>query len=122
MSDAGAPRRPLTFPRARRLTRSAEFLRVKTEGVSQRGSLLVVGALRTGTEGECRTGIVTSRRVGGAVVRNRIRRRLREVVRQHPEALKRGFWLVVIARPAAARASYRALEHEWLRLTRRVLS
>jgi ribonuclease P protein component len=84
--------------------------------------LLIVGALRTGTEADCRTGFVTSKRVGGAVVRNRIRRRLREIVRHHPEVLAPGFWLVVIARPAAARASYSALEHEWLRLTRRVLS
>jgi ribonuclease P protein component len=121
MSDAGQPP-SLKFPKARRLTRPAEFLRVKNEGKSQRGGLLIVGALRTGTEADCRTGFVTSKRVGGAVVRNRIRRRLREIVRHHPEVLAPGFWLVVIARPAAARASYSALEHEWLRLTRRVLS
>jgi ribonuclease P protein component len=121
MSDA-SPRPSLKFPKARRLTRPAEFLRVKNDGTAHRGAFLILGALKNDTEGDCRTGFVTSKRVGGAVVRNRIRRRLREIVRHHPEVLAPGYWLVVIARPAAARASYSALEHEWLRLTRRVLS
>ncbi|MEP6956275.1 MAG: ribonuclease P protein component, partial [Chthoniobacterales bacterium] len=60
-------------------------------------------------------------RVGSAVVRNRVRRRLREIVRHHQRAIRGDIWIVTIARPAAARATYAALEHEWLRLTRRVL-
>jgi len=66
-----------------------------------------------------RAGFVTSKRVGGAVVRNRIRRRLREVVRRHQRSLRSGIWIVLIARPAAAEASYGALEDEWLRLAKR---
>jgi len=66
-----------------------------------------------------RAGFVTSKRVGEAVVRNRVRRRLREIVRRNQHELRRGAWLVVIARPSAARASYRALEDEWLRLAKR---
>jgi ribonuclease P protein component len=109
----------LSFPRARRLTRSAEFSRVKSDGRAHRGALLTLGVLETGAAEPARVGFVTSRRVGGAVVRNRVRRRLREIFRQRQHALTPGVWLVVIARPAAAAASYRALEDEWLRLGRR---
>lgn len=109
----------LRFPKARRLTSPAEFLRVKTEGATQRGGLLIVGILAVAETGGFRAGFVTSKRVGGAVVRNRIRRRLREVVRRNQPGLRAGFWMVVIARPAAAGASYAALEDEWLRLAKR---
>jgi len=66
-----------------------------------------------------RAGFVTSGRLGGAVVRNRVRRRLREIVRRHQDQLRQGFWIVIIARHEAAAASYRELEDEWLRLARR---
>jgi ribonuclease P protein component len=66
-----------------------------------------------------RAGFVTSRRLGGAVVRNRVRRRLREIVRQHQHELREGFWIVLVARSDAAKANYQQLEQEWLRLARR---
>ena len=66
-----------------------------------------------------RAGFITSGRLGGAVVRNRVRRRLREIVRRHQQHLRQGFWFVTIARYEAAAASYSALEDEWLRLARR---
>ena len=108
-----------SFPSTNRLNRPAEFLRVKSEGRAARGGLLVVGTLAVDEQVTFRAGFVTSKRIGGAVVRNRLRRRLREIVRQHQHALQRGFWIVVIARPAAAKATYQQLEDEWLRLARR---
>ncbi len=66
-----------------------------------------------------RVGFVTSRRVGGAVVRNRVRRRLREIVRLHQAQLRQDLWLITIARSSAARASYEELQDEWLRLAER---
>lgn len=66
-----------------------------------------------------KAGIVTSRRVGGAVVRNRVRRRLREVLRLTQARRKPGIWLVVVARPAAATARFDELREEWLRLAAR---
>ena len=77
------------------------------------------GVLAVESEEKFRVGLVTSRRLGGATVRNRVRRRLREIVRRNQHALKGGTWLVVIARPAAAQADSAALEEEWLRLARR---
>jgi ribonuclease P protein component len=109
----------LSFPKARRLVRTVEFARVKAEGISQRGRTLVLGVLAQADEKSFRAGFVTSKRIGGAVVRNRVRRRLRDIVRTQQGRLREGFWFVVVARPAAAQATYGALKDEWLRLAER---
>jgi ribonuclease P protein component len=111
------PAGSFSFPKHRRLTQASEYERVKRDGFTRRGKLLMLNVLPVENSGPCRAGFVTSRRVGSAVVRNRVRRRLREIVRQHH--LRKGFWIVLVARRDAADASYRALEHEWLRLARR---
>ena len=56
-----------------------------------------------------RAGFVVSKAVGNAVVRNRVRRRLRELVRPHLAGLPPGASLVVRALPAAAAASFQTL-------------
>jgi len=81
--------------------------------------MLVLGVLAKQEEKSFRAGFVTSKRIGGAVVRNRVRRRLRDIVRTQQGGVRRGFWFVVVARPAEARASYGALKDEWLRLAER---
>jgi len=114
---AGSP--GLAFPKAKRLVRTVEFAQVKSEGTAHRGRTLVLGVLANEEERLFRAGFVTSKRIGGAVVRNQVRRRLRDIVRTQQGKLRRGIWLVVIARPAAAQASYHALKDEWLRLAER---
>jgi ribonuclease P protein component len=111
--------RKLTFPRNRRLARSAEFGHVKKNGQVYRGQLVVVSIAPANDGTRFRAGFITSRAVGRAVVRNRVRRRLREIVRKHQGELTNGIWIVTIARPPAARASYEQLEAEWLRLAKR---
>lgn len=111
--------RDLRFPRSRRLTRTAEFERVRGEGKVTRGHFLSLGVLAVNVGETVRAGFVTSRKVGSAVVRNRVRRRLREIFRRHQHDVLHGTWIVTIASPRAARASYDALEHEWLRLANR---
>ena len=114
-----APAGSFSFPKARRLTHRSEYERVKREGITQRGKLLILNAMPMQNSGLWRAGFVTSRRLGGAVVRNRVRRRLREIVRRRQHELREGFWLVLIAKDEAATASYGALEDELLRLARR---
>jgi ribonuclease P protein component len=63
-----------------------------------------------------RVGFITTKRIGGAVVRNRVRRRLRDIVRKEQSRLRDGIWIVVVARSAAVNATYQALKDEWLRL------
>jgi len=119
MSEAPTTPPRFRFPAARRLKLSRDFARVRAEGRTIRGALLTLGVLPVDVEIAFRVGLVTSKRVGRAVVRNRVRRQLREIVRRHQHALQSGFWLVVIARPAAATAGAAALEDEWLRLLKR---
>ena len=117
-SDMGPPG-SFSFPKARRLTRTSEFERVKCKGLVRRGRLLTLSSAVVDNSGPCRVGLITSRRVGSAVVRNRVRRRLREIVRRHQHDLRRDLWIVLIAKREAASASYGSLEDEWLRLARR---
>ena len=119
MSHAPTKSVRFRFPAARRLKSSRDFARVRTEGRMVRGALLMLGVLAVKEEIAFRVGLVTSKRIGGAAMRNRVRRRFRDIVRRHQHALQKGVWLVVIARPAAASASAAALEDEWLRLARR---
>jgi ribonuclease P protein component len=107
----------LRFPKSRRLTRDSEFRRVRTEGKTMRGDTLTIGFLKNAEpNATARAGFITSKRVGNAVVRNRTRRRLREIFRKHQHEIRDGIWIVTIASARAARGTFRALEDEWLRL------
>lgn len=86
--------------------------------MSQRGKLLVLNVSRV-DHGPFRAGFITSRKVGGAVVRNRVRRQLREIVRKHQHKIVDALWIVTIARDAAAGATFAQLEDAWLRLADR---
>jgi ribonuclease P protein component len=107
------------FPKASRLTRAAEFALVKKEGKSWTGKHLTLGILRQADESAPRLGIVTTRRLGHAVIRNRVRRRLREVFRLNQHRLISGLWIVMVARVSAAEATFHQLERDWLRVADR---
>jgi ribonuclease P protein component len=93
-------------PPRRRLSRSAEFERVYRQGRSKGNRFLVLYAFpREDTAGEDvdgpRLGLSVSRRVGGAVERNRVKRVLREAFWIEVERLPEGSDYVVVARPEA---------------------
>lgn len=112
-------RNELTLPKTKRLTLSSEFARVKGQGATERGRYLVLGAARVNEEKLFRVGFITPKHIGTAVVRNRARRRLRDIVRTHQLQLRSGVWFVVVARPYAVNATYQQLRDEWLRLAER---
>lgn len=110
----------LRSPKSRRLALNAEFQRVRVEGSSVRGETLTLGFLKNAEpSAPARAGFVTSKRVGIAVVRNRTRRRLREIFRKHQHQITAGVWIVTIASARAPRATFSVLEDEWLRLAGR---
>ena len=76
-----AVREGATFPRAARLLKQADFERVYKQGRRHFSSHMTVFYLRQ-AEGNARVGFTVGRVLGGAVERNRIKRRLRETVRQ----------------------------------------
>jgi ribonuclease P protein component len=75
--------------------------------------------LEVAEQGPSRVGFITTRQIGGAVVRNRVRRRLREIVRQARPRLKSGCWIALIARRASANGRSDQLRDEWNRLAER---
>lgn len=109
----------LRFPKAARLAQSSEFHRVRTKGEAQHGKLMVLGVLKGVDDKPARVGFVTSKKVGGAVTRNLIRRRLREVVRLARPQIVKGVWLVLVAKPRAAKATLAGLCAEWVALAKR---
>ena len=68
---------------------------------------------------ENRLGLTTGAKLGHAVVRNKLRRRLRAIYRIHEPEFKPGFDIVVVCRAASVEASYQRLEREFLRLARK---
>ena len=100
------------FERANRLRRSAEFQRLSRQGRRQasRAFVLVVAPGAAGGAVErTRLGVAVGRRVGGAVVRNRVKRRIREWFRHQHTSLRCGFDLVVIGRTSSAGLSSREI-------------
>ena len=85
-------------PRRGRLSRSAEFERVYRHGRSHANRYLVLYAFPREGDGESRLGVSVSRKVGGAVVRNRVKRLLREAFRARHDAVAPGRDVVVVAR------------------------
>ena len=95
------------------LKKNSDFRRLYSRGKSAVTPYLVVYCRRN-RGGENRLGYTVSTRLGHAVVRNRIRRRLREIVRLNAPALKQGWDLVIVARSRSVGADYRKLEAAYL--------
>jgi ribonuclease P protein component len=84
-----------------RLSRSAEFERVYRQGRSQGNRFLVLYSFPRGAGDGPRLGVSVSRKVGGAVDRNRVKRLLREAFWARIESLSPDHDYVIVARPAA---------------------
>jgi ribonuclease P protein component len=100
------------------LRRKADFEAVARQGIARSGRLMTLRTLRT--DGPvARIGIATPRTLGGAVERNRVRRRLRALVHEHYGTLPSSIDLLVVARPEAARATWTELRDAFGSLLRR---
>ena len=89
------------------------FRRLYAKGKSAVAPTMVLYCRRNGL-GKNRIGYTVSNKVGHAVVRNRIRRRLREIYRLHEQQIARGYDLVVVSRVRARTADYHQLEAAFL--------
>ena len=93
------------------LTENRVFQRLYNKGKRAVQGSVVLYYRRTVRQ-TTRLGLTVGTKIGGAVVRNRIKRRIREIYRLEEPLLKPGFDLVVVARSRAKTADYRTLERE----------
>ena len=96
------------------LKKNSDFRRLYAKGKSAVNPYLVVYCRRN-REGVNRLGYTVSVKLGHAVVRNRVRRRLREIYRLNAPQLKQGHDIVVVARSRAVGSEYRKLNAAFLR-------
>lgn len=104
--------------RRQTMKRASEFADVRARGTSRAGRFLILStaSLPGESDGRSRFGIITTKRVGHAVIRNKLRRRVREILRRHGSPLEKGLYVVLILRNRAARVDYAALERDFLKL------
>ena len=93
--------------RQQRLRRQADFRAVRAGGRRAADSVLIINAVHSGQQ-DTRFGLSVGKRVGNAVVRNRLKRQLREILRALE--VKAGWDIVVIARVGAADAGFLRLQ------------
>lgn len=94
------------------------FRRLYRKGSSAAGKYLVLYCRRNGTE-ENRVGLTVSAKLGKAVVRNRLRRRLREIYRLNESQFQPGWDIVVVARSRAVDAEFQRLTKSYLSLAQK---
>jgi ribonuclease P protein component len=128
LAPAVAPdRRRERLPRAAHVRHRTDYLAIQNRGRRVAGPNLLLFALackepegeqgRQGRQG--RIGITVSKKVGNAVVRNRVKRWIRECYRRGRPQFPARLDLVVVARPAAAAASHAVVCRELTTLARR---
>jgi len=113
------PPKRLRLDRAARLQQSRDFARVRQQGQRLALGCLIANwnSLPEGTKPKL--GVVTSKRIGGAVARSRARRLLRESFRQHQNELSQPVELVLVARPSIAGRGFAEVEKDFLATLRR---
>lgn len=99
----------------------SDFVRVRKTGRAKAGRFVVLSTLEDESLDFLKTGFITTKKSGKAHDRNRLRRRFRSIVQAHAAGfveIRR--YLVTIARPGAASATFADLEADWLRQARRL--
>lgn len=93
---------------------------MRAGGIVAQGRWVILRGLRVEEGSPSRFGIVAPRRIGKAHDRAKIKRRLREIIRQERAKAAAGWWVVSVARRDALEADFHELRAEWLRLARQL--
>ncbi len=110
----------MRLPRALRMKSRREFARVRREGKSFAGRFIVLAVLPSPQLTEpFKFGLILTRKVGNAVTRNRVRRRMRALFSEYGGAIAPPCYLVAIARHSAPDATFQELRHDWKKLAGR---
>src|SRR6185312_14067974 len=109
----------LKFGRAMRIKQGRDFSRVRQEGERLVLGCMIANWRKLPVDSTHRLGLVTSGKIGNAVVRNRARRLLREAFRRHQHDLSQPVDLVLVARNSIAGKEFAAVEKDFLTILRK---
>ena len=114
-----APLKRLRLGRTTRLAQSRDFMRIRQSGERLALGCLIANWQKLPAGAPARLGVVTSKKIGGAVVRSRARRLLRESFRLHQYDLAQPVDLVLVARNSIAGKKFMDVEKDFLAALRR---
>ncbi|HEU5397400.1 MAG TPA: ribonuclease P protein component [Verrucomicrobiae bacterium] len=114
---AGPPR--LKFGRAMRIQQGRDFSRVRQDGQRLVHGCLIANWRKLPEDSTSRLGVVTSAKIGNAVVRNRARRLFREAFRRHQHDFSGPIDLVLVARASIAGRAFADVEKDFLTTLRK---
>jgi len=109
----------LGFGRAARLKQGRDFARVRRVGERLAVGCLIANWERLPATSASRLGVITAGKIGGAVVRSRARRLMRESFRLHQPELTEPVDLVLVARPSIVGKGFAEVERDYLTALRR---
>ena len=115
---ASTPQR-LQFGRAARIKQGRDFVRIRRVGERLAIGCLIANWQRLPADAASRLGVITGGKIGGAVVRNRARRLLRETFRVHQHDLAGPVDLVLVARHSIAGKGFAEVERDFLTALRK---
>ena len=104
---------------AETLKKNYEFRRLYQKGASAAGGCLVIYC-RKNRAGRNRLGLTTSMKLGNAVTRNRLRRRMREVYRLNAGQLRQGYDVILVARTRTLTAPWKEMNATFFRLCKKL--
>lgn len=99
------------FPAEHRIKRRRDFLQIKQAGQLRRCSHFLI-ITHSRTAGPTRLGVTVTRKIGGAVIRNRIKRYLREFFRNEYRSLPQATDISIVAMRGADRLSFEDVQQE----------
>lgn len=111
--------KPLKFSRAMRVKQGRDFSRIREQGQRLVNGCLIANWRALPPESPIRLGVITSRKIGNAVVRNRARRLMREVFRVHQHDLAQPIELILVARASIAGKGLDSVEKDFLKTLRK---
>ena len=105
----------LRLPRASRIKSSGDFARTRAKGQRFVSGCLILNVADLPPSSQSRVGVITSRKIGDAVVRSRARRLLRESFRLHQHELGRPVDMVLVARASIVGKKFADVERDFLK-------
>ena len=108
-----------SFPKSARIQASSDFRNHKEKGERLAKGCLLANWQLLPSDSFSRLGVVTSRHLGKAVIRNRARRLMRECFRLHKKKLRSEVDLILVARKSIAKKSFFDVEKDFIALLKK---